>query len=84
MVQVKQQGPWRMVFRIAVPLIAGLVVLVLLAPASGVDTLPPQCWSVFGYGVPCGSGLSLAAGGATAGVVGLALWLNGRPRKHQK
>ena len=70
--------------KLAVPLIAGLVVLVLLAPASGVATQLPQCWSVFGYGVPCGSGLSLAAGAATAGVVGLALWLEGRSRKHQK
>ena len=70
--------------KLAVPILAGLVVLVLLAPASGVAALPPQCWSVFGYGVPCGSGLSLAAGAATAGVVGLALWLNGRRRKHQK
>ncbi len=68
----------------AVPLVAGLVVLVLLAPASGVDTQLPQCWSVFGYGVPCGAGLSLAAGAATAGVVGLALWFNSRSRKRQK
>lgn len=70
--------------RIAVSILAGLVVMVLLAPASGVDTLPPQCWSVLGYGVPCGSWLSLAAGAATAGVVGLALWLNGRRRKQQQ
>lgn len=64
--------------RIALPLLAGVVVWVLLAPTGGVDTLPPQCWGVFGYGVPCGAELSLAAGAATAGFVGLALWLIGR------
>ena len=38
---------------VAIALLAGLVVLVLLFPASGVDTLPPECFSVFGYTVPC-------------------------------
>lgn len=70
--------------KLALPILAGLVTLVLLAPASGVVSDPRQCWSVFGYGVPCGAALSLTAGAATAGVVGLALWLNSRRRKHQK
>lgn len=70
--------------KLAVPLIAGLVVLVLVAPASGVVSQAHQCSSVFGYGVPCGSCLSLAAGAATAVVVRLALWLDDRRRKHQK
>lgn len=70
--------------KLAVPFLAGLVTLVLLAPASGVESQAHQCWSAFGYGVPCGSGLSLAAGAATAGVVGLALWLSSRRRKHQE
>ncbi len=77
------QGSWLMGVRIAVPLLAGLVVWVLLAPTGGVDSLPPQCSSVFGYGVPCGAGLSIGAGAATAGVLGLALWLNSR-HGHQK
>ncbi len=68
------------VARFAVALIAGLVVFVLLIPAGGVDTLPPQCWSVFGYGVPCSGGVSVAAGAATTAVIGVTLWLNGRRR----
>ena len=84
LVRTEQGGSWPIVVRIAVPLLAGLVVWVLLAPFSGVDTLPPQCLSVFGYGVPCGAGLSSAAGAATAGVFGLALWFNSRRRKHQR
>lgn len=68
---------------IAIALLLGIVVLVLLAPASGADTLPPRCWAMLGYGVPCGSALSLAAGAATAGLVGLALRYISRRRKHQ-
>jgi len=47
----------------------GILVLLLLFPASGVDTLPPECYSVFGYVVPCGEGLSFgfALAGAVAG-----------------
>ena len=70
-----------MVVRIAVSLLAGLVVLVLLFPASGIVPIPPVCFSVFGYSVPCGGGLAVAAGAATAAGVGLALWLNSRRRK---
>jgi hypothetical protein len=68
------------VAKVAVAFLAGLVVLVLLFPFSGVDTLPPQCLSLFGYGVPCGTAPSLAAGAATAAIVGLALWLRERRR----
>lgn len=78
------RGAFKSGVKLAVPFLAGLVALVLLAPASGVDSQAHQCWSVFGYGVPCGSGLSLAAGAATAGVVGLALRLSGHRRKHQE
>lgn len=77
---MKPRGSWLMGVRIAVALLAGVLVWVLLAPTGGVDTLPPQCSGVFGYGVPCGAGLSLAAGAATAGFVGLALWRTGRRR----
>ena len=70
--------------KLAVPFLAGLIVFAVLVPAGGGDSQAHQCSSAFGYGVPCGSGLSLAAGAATAGVVGLALWLSSRRRKHQK
>jgi hypothetical protein len=59
-------------------LLAGLVALVLLFPGSGVMPQPPQCYSVFGYGVPCENGVAVAAGAATAGIVGLFLWIVGR------
>lgn len=59
-------------------LLAGLVVLVLLVPGSGITTQPEQCFSVFHYGVPCESGVAVAAGVATAGIVGLLIWIAGR------
>lgn len=78
MEQTKKQGAWTTVAAVAIALLAGVVVLVLLFPFSGVDTNPPQCLSLFGYSVPCGTGLSLAVGVATAGMVGLSLWLKSR------
>ena len=51
--------------RLAVALLAGLVVHLLLFPASGVDTIPPVCYSLIGsYEVPCGN-VSYAAGAIT-------------------
>ena len=79
MERTEKHGPSMTMAKVAVALLAGLVVFVLLAPFSRVDTLPPQCLSVFG-GVPCGAGLSIAAGVATAGVVGLSLGLKSRRR----
>lgn len=78
MEETTKQGAQTTVATVAIPLVAGVVVLVLLFPFSGVDTIPPQCLSLFGYSVPCGTGLSLAVGAATAGVAGMALWLRGR------
>lgn len=46
---------------------SGFLVVLLLLPASGIDTNPPVCYSTFGYTVPCGSGLAFGA----ALVVGL-------------
>jgi hypothetical protein len=69
---------WRTATKVATALLAGLVVLVLLFPGSGVMPQPPQCFSVFGYGVPCNAGVAVAAGAATAGVVGALLWIAGR------
>lgn len=55
----------------------GIVILLALHPASGIDRLPPECYSMLGYVVPCGSalafGVALAgalAAGAAAGVLG--------------
>ncbi|CAN5746459.1 hypothetical protein BH23ACT4_BH23ACT4_05970 [soil metagenome] len=65
----------RLAKRLIIAFPAGLVVFAALLPWHGVDSDPPVCWSMFDYVVPCGSGLALAAGAATAGIVGLALWL---------
>ena len=77
MEQTEKQGTSTAV-KVTLALLAGLVVLVLLFPASGVDPLPPRCFSVLGYSVPCDAWVSWAAGAATAGVVGLLLWLKSR------
>lgn len=65
---------------IIVALVAGLVVLLLLAPGSVVTTDPPQCYAMLFYSVPCDAWVAPLAGIATAGVVGLGLWMNGRRR----
>jgi hypothetical protein len=70
--------------QVAVPFVTGIVVLVLLLPAGGDDAFPPQCSSVYNYQVPCSPWLAFAAGAATAGMVGLALWrLRRRWRQHK-
>lgn len=51
-------------------------VYVLLSPSSGVDTDPPECYSSFGYVVPCADGLwvgvalvaAVASGAIVSGV----------------
>jgi hypothetical protein len=52
---------------VAAGLASGFLVLLLLLPASGIDTNPPVCYATFGYTVPCGPGLAFGA----ALVVGL-------------
>jgi multisubunit Na+/H+ antiporter MnhB subunit len=64
--------------KIAIAVGAGLVVLVLLFPASGNSREPPECSSVFGYTVACDAGLAVAAGAVTAGAVALLLWISDR------
>lgn len=81
--QMDRQGRRWTWAKVAMALLAGIVVLVLLLPASGIEPIPPVCYSVFGYTVPCDAGWALAAGAATAGVVGLLLWIAGRRRKDQ-
>lgn len=65
---------------IVIALLAGLAVLLLLFPASGVDPIPPVCYSILGYVVPCDAWVAWAAGAATAGLVGLAMWVMDRRR----
>jgi hypothetical protein len=66
--------------RAAVALLAGLIVFALLWPRAGVDTLPPICFGMAGYIVPCEGWVAPAAGLATASLVWLALWLWDRLR----
>jgi hypothetical protein len=80
MEQVKtERGSSSTVAKIAVTFVAGVAVMLLL-PWYGLDSDPPQCFSMFDYRVPCGAGLAFAAGAAVAGVVGFALWLTSRRR----
>lgn len=81
MEQVTKRSSWPSARTIIVALLAGLVVLVLLFPGSGNAAQPPTCYSVFGYVVPCDAWVSWVAALATAGVVGLGLWVNDRRRR---
>jgi hypothetical protein len=64
-------------FRITVlaAVLGALVAFVLLIPSGGNDSDPPECFSSFGYVVPCGFGpeQSHGAGFAGAGAVWGAL-----------
>lgn len=52
-------------------LVAAVLVFALLLPTGGSDTDPPECFSMFGYVVPCGPGpeQSQGMGLALAGAV---------------
>lgn len=63
---------------IVVALLAGLAVLLLLFPGSGIDRQPPECYAMLGNVVPCGGGLAGVAALVVAGVAGAALWLRDR------
>ena len=71
------------VAKIAVALLVGIVVFVLLYPASIADTIPLQCSSMVGLGAPCDGGLAIPAGAAAAVIVGLLLWLRDRRRRQR-
>ena len=66
--------------RVVVAVLAGLAVVVLLfAWGGGIDPLPPECFSMFGwYSVPCDGWVAPAGGIATAGIVYLVPWLRDR------
>jgi hypothetical protein len=68
---------------IALAVIAGLIVWALLTYWGGCDDSQPTaaCYSMFRwYEVPREGWVAVAAGGATAVVVFIALWLWGRRR----
>jgi hypothetical protein len=67
-----------MAMRVAIAVAAGLIVVLLLFPASGIDPIPPRCFSIVGYEVPCAAGVAWIAGIAAAGLVFAALWLSAR------
>jgi hypothetical protein len=66
---------------IVIALLTGFVVLLLLFPASGILPIPPVCYSMLGFVVPCEAWVAWAAAAATAGLVGIALWMNDRRRQ---
>lgn len=68
---------WATVAKVAVALLAGIVVFVVLVPTSGAG---PFCYSVLSFRVPCEGEPAIAAGAVTTGFVGLALWLKDRRR----
>ncbi len=59
--------------RVAIALLAGVVVFALLFPwGGGIVPDPPVCYGMFGWwDVPCGGWPAVAAGAVTA----LAVWL---------
>jgi hypothetical protein len=61
-------------------LLAGLVVLLALFPAGGVVTDPPECYALLFYAVPCEAQVAWAVAIATAGLVGVPLWMIHRRR----
>jgi hypothetical protein len=81
MEQMAKRSIWPRARTIIVALLAGLVVLLPLFPGSGNSAQPPVCYSMFGYVVPCDAWVSWAIGAATAGLVGLGLWMNDRRRQ---
>lgn len=81
MEQVVKGNAWPSGRTIIVALLAGFVVFVLLFRGSDTATMPPTCYSLLGYVVPCEPWVAWAAGAATAGVVGLAMWMNERRRR---
>lgn len=61
---------------------AGIVVFGLLVPVHGADTLPRQCFSVIGYGVPCADWFAITVGVAATLVAAALFWLRNRRAAH--
>ena len=66
--------------KVAATIVAGLIVLLLLFPASGIDPIPPQCFSILDYNVPCEGWVAPLAAVATTAAVYLLIWLRNRRR----
>lgn len=67
-------------------LLGALVVFVLLSPAGGNDSNPPECYSYFGYVVPCGFGPEQSQGvgfAARAAVIAALLVAAGSMAGHR-
>lgn len=62
------------VWTIIVGLLAGLLVLLILVPATVATSDPPVCWAMLFYVVPCDGWVAPLAAAMTAGLVGLGLW----------
>jgi len=73
--QTTRRRDTRIRAKVAVALLAGMVVFVLLFPwGGGTASDPPTCFGMFGWWtVPCGGWPAVAAGAMTAGVVGSVL-----------
>lgn len=71
--------------------LAAVFVFVLLVPFSGNDSDPPECFSVFGYVVPCGfgpeqrhgSGFALGGAVVAAGLVCVGSAVGRRERSRE-
>lgn len=72
---VERQGRGWTLVKISAVVGLGIVALVLLFPASGNSRQPPECYSVFGYSVPCGAEVAVVAAVLAAGTSALLLFL---------
>lgn len=61
-----------------VAVLAGALVAVLLFPYSGVDTQPPECYSVFGYVVPCDGAFAVVSAVGAGALVAVGILLGSR------
>lgn len=80
-IRLRHHRTARLVADTIIATVAGLLVLILLAPTSGTETQIPTCTSTFGYPVPCGWGLSVGAAVATAVVAAVVLTALRRRRR---
>lgn len=69
-----RRSAWPSMGTIIVALLAGLLVLLILFPASGVDSDPPVCRAMLFYVVPCEGWIAPLAAALTSGLVGIGSW----------
>jgi hypothetical protein len=73
-----REAPVKSAADFGLAVVAGLVAFGLLLPMHGADTIPRQCFSIIGYGVPCADWFAMAAGAAATLVVAALFWLRSR------